>query len=85
MRRLLKGTSGLSILLNRCVHGWELREGSDTGTVVLDIDSFVVTLLCLQVCAIISLLPAGALADLTCEALLMLSGNVSSKSRTNIG
>lgn len=41
--------------------------------------------LCLQVCAILSLLPSGSLADLTCEALLLLSGNVSRKLRTNIG
>lgn len=43
-----------------------------------------VTLLCLQVCAIMSLLPSASLADLTCEALLMLSGNVSCKFWTNI-
>ncbi|CAG03023.1 unnamed protein product [Tetraodon nigroviridis] len=30
-----------------------------------------------QVCAVGSLLPAGSSANLTCEALLMLSGNVS--------
>lgn len=40
--------------------------------------------LCSQVCAVVSLLPSGSLADLTCEALLMLSGNVSRKSRANI-
>ncbi|XP_068592914.1 corticotropin-releasing factor receptor 1-like isoform X1 [Cebidichthys violaceus] len=35
----------------------------------------------LEVCAIMSLLlPSGSLADLTCEALLMLSGNVSLQS-----
>lgn len=34
----------------------------------------------LQVCAILSLLSSGSYADLTCEALLMLSGNVSCKS-----
>ncbi len=39
---------------------------------------------CLQVCAILSLLPSGSVADLTCEALLLLSGNVSCKLRTNI-
>lgn len=43
-----------------------------------------VTFLCLQVCAIMSLLPSASLADLTCEALLMLSGNVSCKFWTNI-
>lgn len=40
---------------------------------------------CSQVCAVISLLPSCSLADLTCDALLMLSGNVSCKSTTNIG
>ncbi|KAF1373533.1 hypothetical protein PFLUV_G00239880 [Perca fluviatilis] len=34
----------------------------------------------LEACAILSLLPSGSLADLTCEALLMLSGNVSLQS-----
>lgn len=34
----------------------------------------------LGVCAIMSLLPSASLADLTCEALLMLSGNVSLQS-----
>ncbi|XP_075891111.1 corticotropin-releasing factor receptor 1 [Nelusetta ayraudi] len=34
----------------------------------------------LEVCAILSLAPAGSLADLTCEALLMLSGNISLQS-----
>ncbi|TKS89392.1 Corticotropin-releasing factor receptor 1 [Collichthys lucidus] len=32
------------------------------------------------VCAVVSLLPSGCLADLTCEALLMLSGNFSLQS-----
>lgn len=32
-----------------------------------------------QVCAIVSLLPSGSFANLTCEALLMLTGNVSRK------
>ncbi|XP_035002565.1 corticotropin-releasing factor receptor 1 isoform X2 [Hippoglossus stenolepis] len=34
----------------------------------------------LQVCAVVSLLPSAASADLTCEALLMLSGNFSLQS-----
>ncbi|XP_023805350.1 corticotropin-releasing factor receptor 1 [Oryzias latipes] len=34
----------------------------------------------LQVCAVLSLLPSASSADLTCEALLMLSGNVSLQS-----
>uniref|UniRef100_A0A3P8RYK7 Corticotropin releasing hormone receptor 1 n=1 Tax=Amphiprion percula TaxID=161767 RepID=A0A3P8RYK7_AMPPE len=34
----------------------------------------------LEVCAIVSVLPSASLADLTCEALLMLSGNVSLQS-----
>ncbi|KAK1881688.1 Corticotropin-releasing factor receptor 1 [Dissostichus eleginoides] len=34
----------------------------------------------LEVCAIMSLLPSGSLENLTCEALLMLSGNVSLQS-----
>ncbi|GLD60006.1 corticotropin-releasing factor receptor 1-like isoform X1 [Lates japonicus] len=34
----------------------------------------------LEVCAIVSLLPSASLADLTCEALLMLSGNFSLQS-----
>uniref|UniRef100_A0A3Q3K575 Corticotropin-releasing factor receptor 1 n=1 Tax=Monopterus albus TaxID=43700 RepID=A0A3Q3K575_MONAL len=43
-----------------------------------------VTSLCLQVCAIMSLLPSASLADLTCEALLMLSGNFSFYCNTSI-
>ncbi|KAK5851255.1 hypothetical protein PBY51_002061 [Eleginops maclovinus] len=34
----------------------------------------------LEVCAIMSLLPSGSLEKLTCESLLMLSGNVSLQS-----
>uniref|UniRef100_A0A674P9Z6 Corticotropin-releasing factor receptor 1 n=1 Tax=Takifugu rubripes TaxID=31033 RepID=A0A674P9Z6_TAKRU len=44
----------------------------------LDFDSRVTSdLFSVQVCALVSLLPPGSLANLTCEALLMLSGNVS--------
>lgn len=68
-------------MFNVCVSDWK----SSTFWYLIECLKLTsVTFLCLQVCAIMSLLPSASLADLTCEALLMLSGNVSCKFWTNI-
>lgn len=70
-----------SLNLKDCIrHVWTLDSSMESDLLWRSLFCF----LCSQVCAVVSLLPSGSLADLTCEALLMLSGNFSCKLRTNI-
>lgn len=88
MHHVLKGSGSVLVWCSREVHrdSKNIRDSNTRTELCFDFNQLWPSWppsLCLQVCAIVSLLPTGSLADLTCEALLMLSGNISCKFRTS--
>lgn len=66
------------------IHGAGQRKDMLIFDSVINPDRHLSLLLCLQLFAMVSLVSSASLADLTCETLLMLAGNVSRKSKTSI-